>query len=675
MTSSGESFPGTDVGNATEYLLAELLKVVKDKIATDDSATDWDPITFAFTVPVGIFGILATLFAFVTIIQGIFAASPGRRKSSRRVIGKWAETRWTTVLWDELRTTTFVKTPILRADSLYEALQVQIESLGAETKESLAPVGNIQARSNPRAMVSTEKHVGTGGATQANWVKLLAQFHLDDIEFREEDLEITATDHIPDELRSVYAYTDIRTMVALGAIAGASNLEPESGSSYPILIGTETQIDFRQHPLLGTVVAFSQYGKQRRQLKEISSYSGMSSRALMMALQHSNAEVEYTPPNANSNVFGSPRPSVDSIHVISAVDSDELYKGTTPQQAKEIIYGIRDYKYSREWHNHEDCLCRCEGNWYRFAHRNLFWMFVAKAPREPPRVFPSSYVAIRKSLTTLCLQSRFWSQPRVNQSIHFLYHPLSSTELPERFKDKLDEFRGQLGSYGDTICQNCLQVLSGNSESVRGAWLLEYFNTIHGLLEDLDSTLAILPIEVVGCRKANLFLTTLILREISCGIEDGNFKTSNLSSWRYLTLSDTQPLHEIHTADGTIMQEHLYDLRQLDMFLSRAKYRQEIETSSSLFLLTNDGLRNLDADQILSRLKMIVRQCAATGHLLQKMEEGKVYNEDTWERDLYEIVDDIIIWKTILIGVLFCSAPDNSTIFQSAVWNHVIPLL
>ncbi|KAF3012859.1 hypothetical protein E8E14_010867 [Neopestalotiopsis sp. 37M] len=686
MSSSNDTSYAGDGSNATEYLLSELLDVVKDKIATDESATDWDPITFAFTVPVGIFGILATLLAFVTIVQGIFAVSPGRRKSSRRVIGKWADKRWTTFQWGELRTTTFVTTPILRADSLYDAVQKRLEEVRrlwehnrsgqhGEERFSIAGRALISRLKKDLASIWMDRNESrasnAAAATQASWLKLLIHFQLDNIDFDHQDLEITATDHIPDELRAVYAYTDIRTMVTLGAIAGASNLEPELGSSYPILIGTEIQIDFRQHPVLGMVAAFSRYGKQTKQTIDEEKFllsSDLHNRAFMVALKHSNAEVEYNSPTTNDNGpnnDGTNGPASPAMHFISAHEDDRRDKRNSPNHhVRDIIHGSKI--------NAGSCnispMCSCSENLNRATSHHLLWMFVAKTPDDDPSLFPSSYLAIRKSLTTLCLQSRFWSGARANQSSNDLFAASDVVEMPELPRSFYDEFRDfgrRQHTDHDTVLQICLQFLSGKNDSVRRGQQLN-LAAIRSLLRNLDSILGTVPKLVVGCRRMQLFLTTLILRAISCGIEDGSFRKSTPSP------QGTSLMKDVHDVDGTIMKEHLDDLMQLDMFLSLGEVQCATKMPSNFHVATFTSELHAEARTILGRLQTVIEQCAAVAGSLPG--KGKK-DADIPARTAFEVIDDIIIWRTILIGVLFCSAPDNSKMFQSAVWNHIIPLL
>lgn len=656
MASSGDSPSVEGIANATEYLLGELLKVIKDKIATDDSTTDWDPITFAFTVPVGVFGILATLLAFVTIVQGIFAASPRRRKSSRRVIGKWADTRWTNFHWDELRTTTFVKTPILRVNALSRALETQYNKSRGGTDES---------KTVPTVLTKT--HVVDVAPTQASWLKLFAHFHLDDIEFGEEDLEITATDHIPDELRAVYAYTDIGTMVALGAVAGAKNLEPEPGSSYPLLIGTEIQIEFRQHPVLGTVAAFSKYGWNK-----FSSYPESFGRRHLLALRHSNAQVECRLPkywDLTDAQFIKNLDWNDAPFINVTWNSDDMTRNFDKMFAKEVLHGHRDYEQfcdPASW-------CVYEQQWYRFERNNVFWLLAAKTPFTWPVIFPSSHVILRKSLTTICLQSRFWSAARATKTLQDLYSTSltddwSSVSWGADFRDHLDRSSNNK-VYSDDILHSCLRFLLGTGERV------ERMRQRTGVLNDMDNIIASLPDSVVGCRRADLFIGATIFGNVSRGIKDGTFKKSTPNP------KATLHMQNITSAKGTIMQEYLEDLKELDVFLSRGAYQCANDMPGNFRLVTNGSSADAEAQSAFDRVGRAVEQCAAVAACLEdqpkehSQENNNQQIDNKVRRSAIEVLDDIIIWRTILIGVFFCSAPDNSRMFQSAVWNHVIPLL
>lgn len=101
--------------NSTDCLLQTLLEFLKIQREADDTEIDWDPISFAFTL---LIGLLATFFALATVLQAIFAAGKGRRRTSHLAIGQWSQKttrRWD---WSEMNFHFTASTPILREASL-----------------------------------------------------------------------------------------------------------------------------------------------------------------------------------------------------------------------------------------------------------------------------------------------------------------------------------------------------------------------------------------------------------------------------------------------------------------------------------------------------------------------------------------------------------------------------
>ncbi|KAI1848390.1 hypothetical protein JX266_005696 [Neoarthrinium moseri] len=339
MASTTDSTSCASKGNSTDCLLQSLIDVVGDQIAAENAKTDWDPITFAFTVPVGIFGICATLFALITVLQGIFAASPGRRKSSRLVIGR---------LYTILEKAEKVGD---NAGSVYGDREKHKPFRYAVTQQLLAlqkAVGTLlskrfftgQDRTNedgstserplrhywkPFQQLKRRRRKGWAGwtfkddtlntpVTEASWLQFLSLFNLVDLELEGPDLAVTAADYLPDDLRAVPAYADVHTIIALAGVAGVRNLEPETGSSYTILIAKEFQVDFRQHPILGTAAAFSSSSLFSSRLSPLH-------RGLMAALKHANGHIEIQPRNTASETPGSHTTAAEFISAFGSLKS------------------------------------------------------------------------------------------------------------------------------------------------------------------------------------------------------------------------------------------------------------------------------------------------------------------------------------------------------------------
>ncbi|KAK7438962.1 hypothetical protein Landi51_11383 [Colletotrichum acutatum] len=90
MTVDGSNCP--EDNNSTDCLLRSLMHLLNEQKKAEDNETNWDPITFFFTLPVES---LATTFAVTTVFQGILVAGKGRRKTNKRALGKWHQaTEW-----------------------------------------------------------------------------------------------------------------------------------------------------------------------------------------------------------------------------------------------------------------------------------------------------------------------------------------------------------------------------------------------------------------------------------------------------------------------------------------------------------------------------------------------------------------------------------------------------
>ena len=59
--------------------------------------------------------------------------------------------------------------------------------------------------------------------------------------------------------------------------------------------------------------------------------------------------------------------------------------------------------------------------------------------------------------------------------------------------------------------------------------------------------------------------------------------------------------------------------------------------------------------------------------LLKAWENHK--EEVELERSDREVIKDILIWRCILIYILFSTAPDNSKILTSGTWEQVVPII
>ncbi|MBE3048086.1 hypothetical protein IMZ48_37380, partial [Candidatus Bathyarchaeota archaeon] len=65
--------------NSTDCLLRYLITIVEEQRKSHDAEINWDPVAFAFTVPIAV---VAAFFTFITVLQAIATGGKGRRKSN-----------------------------------------------------------------------------------------------------------------------------------------------------------------------------------------------------------------------------------------------------------------------------------------------------------------------------------------------------------------------------------------------------------------------------------------------------------------------------------------------------------------------------------------------------------------------------------------------------------------
>ncbi|KAF7539688.1 hypothetical protein G7054_g1979 [Neopestalotiopsis clavispora] len=673
METVGVAGSCSTAANTTECLLNRLINIVGQKLAVDEGKTDWDPITFAFTVPVGVFGILATLLALIAIIQGIFAASPGRRKSSRQVIGAWAELTVTRVSLRELRTYTQATTPHFIARKLLSMLrEKQRMSAGAThpatdldpnndnsgaaadnggTPQSLRRftldwLRKSQSISWRLPLYSSKVLMVTVIAFQtprmpsaeAGWLRLLSELGIADLLLDPATSADTAADYIPDDLRAVPAYADIHAIVVLAAVGGARSFEPETGSAYPLLIAPRFEIEFRQHPVLGRVAAFSgtvlPISPERAELIE--------------ALKHSNGRVEL-----QEHLV---RDSVLSDHDIPVSRPDHLV-------SRNIALHGRGAQV-------EDCY---ESSICRSVFHNVFslrteshilWLLAAKTPAQKPVLFPLHQVSIHTELILLCLQSRFWTSDKSLQDtprfVSMLSKMLEGDQLGNKAAGEIEELQRFLvrlprdteyGGWTKGVIPVCVDFIHGNGQITSiSAQQRTIVLRILWKLDTVMEAMQALSIARPRCQSTMLYVTTSMLFAFQQRFETEP-PSKDETDWQK---------DNLRIPATSLIQSHLPLLSSLDRFLGKTFTEEDPDMVNARI-----GLLSFEHWQ---RLRKFVDQCKST------YQEGTIH-EASVEENTEQIVIELLILRAILIGVLFCSAPDISTIQKSPIWGHVVPVL
>ncbi|KAG7287146.1 hypothetical protein NEMBOFW57_006651 [Staphylotrichum longicolle] len=156
--------------NTTECIFQAVVALL-DQVREKNAEFNWDPLSFGFTA---VTGVAAACFAAITIVQALFAAGPGRLKSSRYAIGPWA--KFTRHFFDpqEWRFRSLAQTPVIVFSSQ--------DGVGDQHKYFIA---------------------GSSELRPAGWNALLSHLRLDKPEFW--GRKPTGADHLLQDLSAVPA--------------------------------------------------------------------------------------------------------------------------------------------------------------------------------------------------------------------------------------------------------------------------------------------------------------------------------------------------------------------------------------------------------------------------------------------------------------------------------------
>lgn len=267
--------------NSTDCLLRSLLQLLKEYREADNATIDWDPISFAFTL---LIGLVALLFALAAVIQAIFAAGNGRRRTNYLAIGKWnVETKrqWD---WSEMNFRYTVTTPILHEEflqSLEDYDKMNHFSDKNRTGEAVqtggrrfwATVKSIASCLHPNQYLSSESQPNQSRQPSAAWLEFFKEVGLDewDVKAWGPNTRKVVADYLPDDITAAPAYAQVGAIVAAAVMAGIRkvDIDKQTSRNYPILFGQGFQIDFRQHPALGVVGAYSRYDDASKKLRRL----------------------------------------------------------------------------------------------------------------------------------------------------------------------------------------------------------------------------------------------------------------------------------------------------------------------------------------------------------------------------------------------------------------------
>ncbi|PGH05250.1 hypothetical protein AJ79_06861 [Helicocarpus griseus UAMH5409] len=227
--------------NSTECLLRALLNAQDQNAYFEPSQYNWEPLTFAFTVAIGV---LAFVIAATTVFQGVLSAAPGRLKASREAIGDFAKYTESRVNLREFRVRTKAFVPFLD-----EQLWI-IRNGRLEDRTWTPRWPGFQNEGQVSNVTEVDEQEFAGG-----WTTLLATFPQGQQFFQSSNpgtrtagLLPCQTDYLPSDIQAAPAIGTIETIIMLAAFAGCDSIEMVNG--YPVAKEENLQVRFVTIPFL-----------------------------------------------------------------------------------------------------------------------------------------------------------------------------------------------------------------------------------------------------------------------------------------------------------------------------------------------------------------------------------------------------------------------------------------
>ncbi|KAF0320353.1 hypothetical protein GQ607_012449 [Colletotrichum asianum] len=748
MIPDGSSCP--EDSNSTDCLLRTLLQFLSEQHRQEDAQTNWDPITFWFTVPVGV---LATVFAITMILQAVFAAAKGRRKTNERAIGRWSRKTKKGWSWSEMGFEVTARTPILRTGTLLEHImarqsifegvdpgsrtlddsvdtmskdetgeaiayaqmhwwqniqRIWSNSTGTTYRKSLSlstiqtPVGSENQRwsSYSDLAYSTTRARSwfrsvSEDTSAAAWIGLFAEIGLDRVELNLVDmgngLRSVTADYLPDDIVAAPAYAELGIIVSLLATTGVSFGAVDESSRYPTIVGRGFQFDFRQHPILGVVGAYSRHERKDKRT------ATPDLKAIRMALLNGNGIIH----TAGGLLLARDESEMDPFTPLSMDrNPEELAK-----IARVVQWAFDDKKLRvKEARNLE----------YRKAEQ----ITKNKHKAEEAARMTAKLAQRRNQRHAMLKAQRAAEETALAEKIT----AEASAALQAADLESKEPIKGYL-----LVLQLCLKLL--HSPQKLRQWFFKFPIGLQKALrwvvlqqmKDVDKWLQDSGRDDIEFRAVALCSTTMLLLHAeemannvqdcgpdtnsSCCHSDGHGSvqvtthTANQPNCRHdtarcrhsKTLQALANLVESFSLDENIYEalnprydrESNHDIgnpgpeiasnneQLLHLHLFAEKARQH---GRHLKYLTGfdfeEGSDVAGLYQLLDRLRAILVQNSASESDWSSWDQGHAHRDQN-TRD----VDDVIIYRCLMVAFLFRTASDSTKILESGLWEHVVPLI
>ncbi|EXF75936.1 hypothetical protein CFIO01_00421 [Colletotrichum fioriniae PJ7] len=735
-----ETSPCPQDSNSTDCLLRTLVQILDGAQKADDAKYDWDPITFAFTV---IVGAVALLFALVPIVQTIIAPGQGSRTTNRLAIGeKWSKESTRKWNWHQWTFEYTVITPIFRMQNLRKWVQADIDNIekdydknnfgsdideiceertrNSDPEKHIACQNSIDDKDTEkdseglksalitilRYFLPQQTSVHSENRPAATWIDFFHKVGLDKIDPRD-DLgrrKVTA-DYLPSDLVAAPAYAQIGVIVtAASTTPGWAKWPTDPSSNFPVIFGYGFQFDFRQHPILGVLGAYSQYskryqdqdgsrnlpgifglqwlydktktGKETLRKKEnrekLLAYHSLS--RLRVAISHSRATIEAD------------RQSLFSVEPNSPLSIINL---NTSQHRVEVLRFMLDLSKKDMDSGAQGAFMLDYGDLSHEQYMPIVGLFLATTPRYTPTLFPTDLLSKRPPLTTLALNGHFWTnvtrescqgvgatKPAVGLKV-VLHLCMKLLHNDETFRTWFSKYHPAVAAYLRRIIHLQLQLLD--------RWFLKSSHNTASIqsraIRICNTTLVLMLAEEKAPRKDDSISSVLDEPDQTVWhlhshtlewIEDLMNSIGLTSETLDGTRSDWKPERSFdakrHSIKNTGTQEE--DSDEILVPLAAQMKPRDKDLKYLACAHYNKKWELLNTHQMLDRLDKVASSRADSSYRKRRFHQrdgGDEANEKT--------TDDMIIFRCILIALLFQTAPDNAALIKSGVWEQVVAIV
>ncbi|KAJ0346058.1 hypothetical protein KNSL1_007856 [Colletotrichum chrysophilum] len=458
--------------NSTDCLLRNIVQLLDSGQKADDAKFDWDPLTFVFTL---IIGVVALVFALIPIIQVIIAPGQGSRTTNHLAIGKkWSQKRERRWNWHEWTFEYTASTPIFRMETLERWINKDIAKITGDEDHKGQPLCDVNttARNNTEfadlekfAMNRSEEVEKIDKNTEHNpddvrsalvtiframfpwktsssrskempaatWIDFFQKVGLDKIEPRDDQgtRRVTA-DYLPSDLVAAPAYAQIGVIVtAASTTQGGATWTINKQSEYPVIFGHGFQFDFRQHPILGVLGAYWQYSKKNKVKEDPCLILGdLGANWLYnQTTRGKKASWQKTRQEDFQTVRSLSQLRVAILHARGTIETGKQSLFQTAPPAREndppftalnLLNGqhrVQTLKFmlavSKEQMNAssiQESFILDYGELSQEQYMPVVGLFLASTPRHVPALFPTDSLSKKPPLTTLALNGHYWTE-------------------------------------------------------------------------------------------------------------------------------------------------------------------------------------------------------------------------------------------------------------------------